>query len=201
MSHLRNGALIALVAVAMALVVAPMAAADGGSGGETIQVSIPPTGTVACTATNGKALGTDPSLRDKDTVVCTVAGLTAAERVSVTVDSQDLGDVTADAHGGLKYRFTVPSALPVGAHKLTFTGQTSQATAVFAFQVVTNSGGPGPGGGSGNGGGPGPGGGGPGPGRLVFTGVYVLGPVLVGAALIGGGSLLTVAARRRRRHG
>jgi hypothetical protein len=189
-------ALGVLLAALLILLTAPVASAAGGSGGETIDVAIPPTGTVACHTKAGASLRQHSALHPGDGVTCVVAKLAAREQVGVTLGpgGHGLGTAKTDAKGGLTFRFAAPSQL--GAHTVTFTGRTSKATAVFAFTVVRN-GHPG-GGGPGRGGG-GPGGGGRGPGGLVFTGVAVLGPVLAAAVLIGGGVALTATNRRRRR--
>ncbi len=191
------GALLGvLLTVLLVVLTAPVASAAGGSGGETIDVAIPPTGTVACHNKAGTSLGTHPALHSGDSVTCVVAKLAANEQVTVTLGpgGHGLGTAKTDAKGGLTFRFSAPSQL--GAHTVTFTGRTSKAGAVFAFTVVRSAQ---PGGGGPGSGGGGPGGGGRGPGGLVFTGVDVLGPVLAGAVLIGGGVLLTATNRRRRR--
>lgn len=185
----------ALLVGLLVFLIAPVATAAGGSGGESIDVAIPPTGTVACHDKAGRRLGTHATLVPGQSVTCVVAKLAAREKVAVTLGpgGHGLGTVTADAKGGLTFRFAAPVQL--GPHSVTFTGRTSKATAVLAFVVARAShpGGGGPGrGGGGSGGGRGPGG-------LVFTGAYVLGPLLAGVVLVGGGTLLTVTNRRRRR--
>jgi hypothetical protein len=180
------------------LILAPMANADGGSGGETINVTIPPTGSVSCTE-NGTKLAADPTLTPGDALVCAVTGLGPNEQVDVTVDpdGDDLGTVSTDANGALTFHFTVPDGLAAGTHQLTFTGQTSTATAVFPFESEAASSNPGGGTGAGSGGGSGGGV----PGRLPFTGAYVLGPLAGAVVLLAAGAVLTTANRRRRRHG
>ncbi|HEX5120702.1 MAG TPA: hypothetical protein VFW65_36435 [Pseudonocardiaceae bacterium] len=190
--RLRRATLLAGLLVGLAVLFAAPAVGAGG-GGETLDVTIPPTGRVSC-VDDGQRLGADPTLHTGDHATCTVTGLDPKERVTVTVDAhgRDLGPLTTDAKGGLTFRFTVPSGLSIGAHRLAFAGQKSRATAVQAFRLAAK-GNPGKGGGAHRGG--------PGPGSLVFTGAYVIGPLIAAAALIAAGTTLTVANRRRRRLG
>lgn len=184
---------ITAVVVGLALLVAAAPAghaAEGGSGGETIEVAVP--GAVTCTAGDGTALGADPALRPGDRIVCAVSGLGPSEMADVTLDpgGADLGTISMNAQGGATFDLTVPSDAATGTHTLTFTGETTKGVATFGFTVE-------PGSGNGNGSGSG---GGSGGGGLAFTGADVLGPLTGALVLIGGGTLLT-SYRRRRRHG
>lgn len=187
---------LSVVAIALVALVAAAPAAFADGGGETLEVAVP--GTISCTAADGTTLGADPTLHRGDKIVCKLSGFTAGEMIDVTLDpgGTDLGTISANAQGDATYDFTVPADAALGGHTLSFTGETSHGVATFPFSVAEGT----PGGGSG-GSGPGSGSGGSGPGKLAFTGAFVLGPLLVGAVLVGGGALLTAANRRRRRQG
>ena len=202
----RRAAVAVLALLSAVLLGGGRAVADsGGSGGVTINVTVP--GTVTCTTNDGTALGTNPTLRPGAQLICTItAGFGPNEQVDVTQDGDPtaLATVTADTDGSVTVTLTVADDAPAGAHTLTFTGETTKAFAIFPFTIATSTttttpapttttdtGGPG-GGTSSTG---------TGPSGLVFTGAYVVGPVIGGLALVVAGMVLAMASRRRRRHG
>jgi hypothetical protein len=190
-ARLRRVVVAVLAAVVAGLATllgtAPMANADGLP--ITIAVSVPQSGTVTCANSAGTTLGADPTLHAGDTVTCTVTGLGKNEQVDVTLDggARDLGKISTDANGTATFPFTVPAGLSVGAHSLTFTGETSRIAATIPFTFATTGAGAGAMGNSG-------------PGALAWTGTQVAG--LLGAALVllTAGAVVTVTARQRR-HG
>jgi hypothetical protein len=180
---------VLLAVLAAVLGSAPVAHAEGGgSGGETISVTVP---TIVTCTSGGTDVGVNPTVHPGDTLLCTVTGFGVSEKVDVTVDpgGRSLSSATTDASGKLTYTFTIPADLTAGAYTLTFTGATSKATAMFSFTVAVA----------------GMGGGGVAPvtegtGGLAFTGASVIGPISGALVLIGAGFVLTVGTRRRR-HG
>jgi hypothetical protein len=166
----------------------PRALADNGTGGESLSVTIPWSGTLTCTM-HGNRLHSMPTVHHGNKLHCTATRFSPGERVTVTVQSapRNLGSVTADSAGTVVYDFSVPRDLADGAHTLTLTGATSDAVATYPFTVATGSG-------SGGVGGSGDGSGGSG---VAFTGAQILSMLAAALVLIGGGGLLIAAGRRR----
>ena len=171
-------ALLALVVVGV-----PHARADNGpSGAETIAVTIPPSGSVTCKR-GDTTLPPNSTVHRGDHLHCTVTGFAPREAVVVAVHSpvRTLGRVTASSSGQAIYEYSVAEDLAAGGHSLSFTGQQSTTVAIYPFVVVVGTGSS-TGGASSHGGG------------LAFTGLNVLGLVVVALALIAAG----VALHRRR---
>jgi hypothetical protein len=186
----KLAALVTAATIGLSVLLAATPATAAGGGGETVDVSIPPTGKITCTNQAKKPLGTNPTLKAGDRAICEVAGLNPNEKVAVTIDAQgrDLAQPTTNAKGGLTYHFKVPKGLSVGQHRLVFTGQKSKTTAVQAFRIAKPQG-------RGN---PQAGGNSKAPSRLAFTGANILIPIAIGAALIATGAAVTTTTRRRR---
>ena len=109
----------------------------GSTTGPTTGPTTAPTTTAAAVALDaeGAPLAVDPALRAGQVVTLTAAGFVADEPVTATVFSTPvvLGTVAADSAGLVSYAFTVPNALPDGAHHLQLAG--ANHTAAFAFHL------------------------------------------------------------------
>jgi hypothetical protein len=171
--------LAASALVAVVLVGVPRAAADNGpSGAETIAVTIPPSGSVTCKR-GDTTLPPNSTVHRGDRLHCTATGFAASEAIVVAIHSpiRTLGRVTASASGQAVYEYSVAEDLAAGAHSLSFTGQQSKTVAIYPFVVVVGHG-PSAGGAGGHGGG------------IAFTGLNVLGLLIVALALIAAGAAL-----------
>lgn len=186
-------AMVVLGGIGGAVGVAGSARADGDGGTETIQVTVPWSGTITATDANGTVLGDDPDLQRGQQVHLAITGFGSGEDLDVTVHSDAQGAAAAHAgdDGTVDYDYTVADTLAFEAHTLTFTGRSSDGVAPFPFTVVA--------GGSGvEGGSVGSHSGSGTRGELAFTGAGVLGLLDAAALLVAVGALLTVNARRRR---